>query len=341
MKSTVSSLVMACLFFCITLPGYSQEMDSLKFERLLDSIRNSFNYTTTGQVSLAYDVATLQIPPGFKFLEQEQARIVIEDLWGNPPDPEIYGMLFPQQFTPVDSNAWAFVISYSTLGYIKDKDADKMNYKKLLQQIQDEAAESNKMRTEMGYETVEILGWASEPYYDKVNKTLHWAKEIKFGDYPDDPHTLNYDLRILGRKGVLSYNAVGNMDMLNEIQKSIPSITASSAFTDGNKYSDFNPKIDQVAAVGIGGLIAGKVLAKAGFFALLVKFWKFIAIGLLAFGGTIWRFISGKKKEPEFEATTESTEVMISDNDITDASSEIPPTDTESEEPADTQPKTE
>ena len=49
-------------------------------------------------------------------------------------------------------------------------------------------------------------------------------------------------------------------------------------------YSEFNPDIDTVAAYGIGGLIAGKVLAKAGVLAaglvLLKKFW-FVATSFL------------------------------------------------------------
>ncbi|WP_428548305.1 DUF2167 domain-containing protein [Profundibacter sp.] len=38
--------------------------------------------------------------------------------------------------------------------------------------------------------------------------------------------------------------------------------------------SDFKPSIDKVAAVGIGGLIAGKVLAKTGLIAVALIFLK-------------------------------------------------------------------
>ena len=39
-------------------------------------------------------------------------------------------------------------------------------------------------------------------------------------------------------------------------------------FTDGNRYSDLDPKIYTVAAAGIGGQIAGKCLAKTGLLAM-------------------------------------------------------------------------
>ena len=46
------------------------------------------------------------------------------------------------------------------------------------------------------------------------------------------------------------------------------------SFTQGNRYSDYLPGTDTVAAVGIGGLIAGKAAAKAGLLVLLLAFLK-------------------------------------------------------------------
>jgi uncharacterized membrane-anchored protein len=54
-----------------------------------------------------------------------------------------------------------------------------------------------------------------------------------------------------------------------------------------------------VAAWTVGGLVAGKVLAKVGFFAGLLKFWKVIAIGLAAAGTAIWRFFNRNKETTE------------------------------------------
>ena len=46
------------------------------------------------------------------------------------------------------------------------------------------------------------------------------------------------------------------------------------SFTEGNRYADFKPGIDKVAAVGIGGLIAGKVIAKTGLLVTLLLVFK-------------------------------------------------------------------
>ena len=60
------------------------------------------------------------------------------------------------------------------------------------------------------------------------------------------------------------------------------------------------PDVDEVAAWTIGGLVAGKILVKAGLLAGLLKFWKLIAIGLVGASTFIWKFIRGKKRRPDY-----------------------------------------
>ncbi|HFB99610.1 MAG TPA: DUF2167 domain-containing protein, partial [Phaeodactylibacter sp.] len=112
------------------------------------------------------------------------------------------------------------------------------------------------------------------------------------------------NIRILGRKGYLQLNAISDITTLPVVENDIDLILASVDFNSGNKYADFTPGIDKVAAIGIGGLIAGKVLAKAGFFVVLLKFWKIFAIGFVAFFGRIKNFFLGRKIKPA-ETSTE------------------------------------
>ncbi len=263
------------------------------FQIYLDSIESALQYQT-GKVELSNGVAGIEIPQGFKFLNPEQSRFVLTDLWGNMPDDRTLGMLFPEAMSPTDSTSWAFVVTFDELGYVKDKDADDMNYDELLVEMKADIRLESEQRVAMGYEPVSLIGWASAPFYDKQSKALHWAKELQFGY--GSPLTLNYDIRLLGRRGVLSFNAVGGMDQLELIQPEIPKIIAGVTFSEGHRYADFDPGIDQVAAVTIGGLVAGKVLAKVGVFAGLAKFGKVIIIGLLALAGGLVKFFRGKKQ---------------------------------------------
>jgi uncharacterized membrane-anchored protein len=150
------------------------------------------------------------------------------------------------------------------------------------------------------------VGWAQKPFYDKEKKVLHWAKELQFGDQ-EGVHTLNYEIRILGRHGILSLNAVCTMKELPLVKANIDKVLPMASFTEGNTYFDFDPKIDNVAAWTIGGLVAGKVLAKVGFFAIILKFlgafWKFILLGLAALGGVFKKLFNRKKETTTYENT--------------------------------------
>lgn len=262
--------------------------------KLMDSVNKAMKYQS-GVVKFSNGIAQLNVPQGFKYLNAEQSKYVLTELWGNPPQPDVIGMLFPTAGGPFADSNYAFVITYNAMGYVKDEDADKIDYDEMLKEIQKGEKEENLERAKEGYHSIHIVGWAQKPYYDKTNKVLHWAKDIQFGEQED--HTLNYDIRILGRKGILSMNAVASMKELDMVKADINKVLHIAEFTEGNKYSDFDPKIDEVAAWGIGALVAGKVLAKVGIFAFLGKFLKFILIALAAGGGFIFKFFKRKKTE--------------------------------------------
>ena len=261
---------------------------------ILDSLNHSLHYQQ-GHVVLPGGISELEVPNGFRYLDSAQSRTVLTRYWHNP-DGTSLGMLFPAKLNPLDENAWAYVIEYDPSGHVKDDAADDINYDDLLKEMREDLVDANKERTAAGYEAVELVGWASSPYYDKATHTLHWAKTLKFGGSPDN--TRNYNVRVLGRKGVLILNAVGSEQQLADIKASIPGLLGAVSFAKGQQYTDFNSSLDEVAAYGIGGLIAGKVLAKVGLFAVLLKFWK---LGLLALSGAwaaVKRFFTGKKVAP-------------------------------------------
>ncbi|GAB3703861.1 DUF2167 domain-containing protein [Spirosoma flavus] len=274
-------------------------------QAIIDSINHTFSYQT-GTIQLNDGKAKLTVPKGFKYLDAEQSKRVLVDIWGNPADiaASTQGMLFPVAGGPLADKSWAFNVTYDEMGYVKDEDADDINYNDLLGDMKEGTEEASKERVKNGYESIALVGWASAPYYDKTNKVLHWAKEIKFGDSAT-VNTLNYDVRILGRKGVMSLNAIASMDELPLVKQQIPGVIGSVTFESGNKYTDFDPKMDEVAAVGIGGLVAGKLLAKAGFFALILKFWKVLIMAVAGGFAALRRMLGGRKviDEPAGEAS--------------------------------------
>lgn len=275
-----------------------EQMEAL-MASMTDSLEASYTYQN-GAIPIADGVATLTIPEGFKFLDGEQSRQVIVDVWGNPPDvaADVLGMILPSDAGVLD-NTFTFVVEYDPMGYVSDADAADIDYTEMMEGMKADDAEDNRQRREAGYEGLELVGWAAPPYYDAERKVLHWAKELHADEAEEN--TLNYNVRVLGRQGVLIMNAVGSMNELPAVQAAIPNVLAMAAFNPGHTYAEFDSKVDDVAAWTVGGLVAGKVLAKTGFLALILKNIKLIVIALGAVGAGLWKFFGRKKDAPPSE----------------------------------------
>lgn len=254
----------AALSFC-GLPVFAQDDEAATraaYEQQLASL-----VYREGAQTLAEADAVLALDPQFRFLAAADARRVLEDLWGNPPDESVLGMVVPADVSLAAEESWAAVVTYSAEGYVSDEEASAIDYTQMLQQMQTATAEENDARRQQGYPTVELVGWASPPRYDAASKKLHWAKELAFEG--SEGHTVNYDVRVLGRRGYLSLNAVGNMAQLPAMQAGMQQLIPQVDFQAGERYADFNESTDEVAAYGIAALVGGTLAAKTGMFAKL------------------------------------------------------------------------
>jgi uncharacterized membrane-anchored protein len=97
---------------------------------------------------------------------------------------------------------------------------------------------------------------------------------------------------MLGRKGVLELNAIASIDQFQEIDAQTPEILGMVDFKEGNRYADFDPKVDKVATYGLATLVAGGALVAAAKLGFLKVIWlailaakKFIIIGFIAVVG--------------------------------------------------------
>lgn len=290
-------ILFVAVLLATSMQFYAQEFDEKAIDSIFkewEKIEASMKYET-GKIQLGKGNGTLTVPKKFKFLNAEQTQYVLHDLWENPEDTNILGALLPEDLGVTNPDCWMFVISYEEIGYVNDDDANDINYDDLLADLKKDVAAENAEREKLGYGKAELIGWASKPYYDDKAKVLHWAKEFNFDG--SDTNTLNYDLRVLGRKGMYNVSAVAMMEQLDVVKSSIPEIITSIQYNEGSKYSDFDSSVDEVAAWTIGGLVAGKVIAKTGLLAILAKFGKFIFIGLLGLLGIGKKFLFGKKDQ--------------------------------------------
>ncbi len=248
----------------------------------------------TGVINLPTAGVTLTVPDNFYYLNADDTEKVLVDVWGNLPGQQTLGMLFPASSTPFDTDAWAVTIEYEEDGYVADDDAGDINYNDLLSQMQADTQAASKARVEQGYESIELVGWAAPPYYDVNTHKLHWAKEIKFGDQA--VNTLNYNIRVLGRKGVLVINFIASIEQKALINTQLDAVLAVAEFDQGSTYADFNPDNDKVAAYGLGALVAGKVLAKTGLLAGALIFLKKFGVLILVGLGAALKGVFSRKK---------------------------------------------
>lgn len=266
-----------------------------KTDEQRQQIIESLKWRTDGTIPLEKDVATIKLQSGFRYLDSTDASKVLTDLWGNPKRPTL-GMLFPPE-DPHAEGVWAVIVEgFEKEGYVKDEEADKLDAAKMLKDIQSGQKEANEERKKQGYAELEIVGWAMPPLYDKVAKKLTWALDIH--EPGSDRHSVNYYVRILGRRGFLVLNVLGGLDQVKEIEAATPQVLAMVEFNAGHRYADFDEKKgDKVANYGIAGLILGavglKVAAKLGLIALFAKKFGFILLFLKKFVVVIIAVVAG------------------------------------------------
>ncbi len=255
----------------------------------------------TGDIPIAEADATLKLGDNYYFLDKDDTRKVLVDVWGNPPGMAdgVLGMVVPKGKTPIDD--WGAVVTYEKTDYVSDDDAATANYDSYIKQIQDGEKDENAQRKKDGYSTMHLVGWAQPPSYDKTHHYLIWARDIQFSDQSAD--TLNYDIRLLGRRGVLSLNMVATMPELASIRAQAQQLALAGQYNVGARYQDYQ-KGDAKAAFGLAGLVAaGLGLAaakKLGLLAVILAFGKKIIVFVLAGFAAIGRWFSsifGKKKK--------------------------------------------
>lgn len=302
-------LFILCLLLGVNI-ATAQDSDLTEEEKELvrkfqaDSIKGQ-----TGAVKLESAHCTINVPDGFIFLDESSARHLLVDYWDNPEE-RTYGV--SGALVRADAGIFynvenAYVVSYDNCGYVSDKDASEIDFNELLEQMQEQTKEENKANPNGPQWT--LLGWGWQPSYDNVRKVLSWSKHLKIDG---DHEVINYDARVLGKDGFVIITAVGSPEAKDALMADSGEIVNSISYDKGYRYADFNEKTDHVAEWTIGGLIAGKVLAKAGAGVALGKFAKIIVLAIIGFFAAMWkkiaRWLGLRKDDDEEEENSEYAE---------------------------------
>jgi len=91
------------------------------FKNYVDSLEKTVDFQT-GTVVLGNGEATLTIPEGYRFLGPKDAKFILEEQWGNPPESTL-GLLIPTGQSPFSPTmTFAVDITYSEDGFVEDED---------------------------------------------------------------------------------------------------------------------------------------------------------------------------------------------------------------------------
>jgi len=258
--------------------------------------------TGPSKVTLSNNLGTMEIPKGYVWLGEAKAKSFMEKN-GSTGDTTI-GLI-----APTDEDAKFLVeLEYEGTGYVEDKDAGKIDSKAILESYQEGTEANNDNRKEKGMPPIHVTGWEQEPKYDGKHHVVTWSLQ---GNNDSTGKFVNYNTRVLTRKGVLSLNLLCSNEELAAARPKAEGLVTKVAFNQGERYEDYKQG-DKISAGGLVALIAGGALLakKTGIIAFLYVMLKpmllfvkalgakFLVLIAAAFAG-LKNLIAGKKKSAE------------------------------------------
>jgi uncharacterized membrane-anchored protein len=123
----------------------------------------------------------------------------------------------------------------------------------------------------------------------------------------ENERVINYNTRILGRRGVMEVKLVVGSEELEANLPAYKQLLGTFDYIGGERYAEYKPG-DKLAKYGLTALVAGgavAVAAKTGLLTTILllfkKAWKLLIIGLVAVGSFFKRLIFGRSDRPTTE----------------------------------------
>ena len=153
----------------------------------------------------------------------------LEVLMQNPPSDADQFVVAPHDL------AWVAYFSFSPTGYIQDDES--LEADALLDSITEGTRHGNAERRKRGWDTLRVLGWSFEPKYDQQLNALEWA--ILAETEESRSRLVNYNTRLLGRRGVMEVTLVTDPELLDESVATFKGLMPGYEFAAGENYAEF------------------------------------------------------------------------------------------------------
>ena len=242
------------------------------------------------------DQAQLNLPANYLFIPKTQAVDFLTAM-GNTPGDDLLGLVVSED----PEATWMVVARFEKSGYIKDDDAKEWNADELLKSLKDGTETGNEERRKKGIPEFSVVGWVQSPSWQASTHRLIWSAEIRDKVPTQDAEPgINYNTYALGREGYVSLNLVTELSAISRDKPIAETLLSALQFDTGKRYEDFNADTDHIAEYGLAALVGGIAAKKIGLLAVAAafaaKFFKVIAIAVVA-GLGILRKAIGRKGE--------------------------------------------
>lgn len=244
-------------------------------------------------------IAQIEVPAGFSFLDGKATRAIMKAS-GEPTSGRELGLLMPT------NEHWSVIFEFSDIGYIKDAEKEKLDPDALLKSIKKGTEAANEERKRTGNPPLIVVGWEQPPKYDEQTHNLEWAVRAT----SEGQSILNYNTRLLGRKGVMEAVLIVEPDKLPATLPQFKGLLADYKYQTGETYAEYHPG-DKLAKYGLAALITGGAAvgaAKLGLFAWLLPFlkkaWYLVVAAVVAaasFFKRMFRRLTGRDEEIRLE----------------------------------------
>jgi uncharacterized membrane-anchored protein len=233
------------------------------------------------------DQAQITVPDGFVSLDGPETQAMLRRS-GEPVSNREVGMLAPMD----EKQSWSLFFEFDPIGYVKDDEQDQLDPDAILASIKQGTEAANKMRVQNNAPEMHITGWHTKPKYNPSTKNLEWCVAASVDGQP----LLNYNIRMLGRHGVMEVTLVTDPATLDQNLPQVRSLLNDFSYLPGNNYAEWRAG-DKIAEYGLAALIAGGAAAVALKSGLLQKLLKPLIIGVLALGGFLARMFGRRSSE--------------------------------------------
>lgn len=286
---------LACAFVMVAaMPVFAEETVEETAEESAEEPEELPPHKVGPQLVHLGDGIQIDLPAGMILFERDEARRQLEER-GDDFDGALAIIM------RADGD-WELDIEMVDIGYVSDKDADKLDAGDLLASMTAGTHEQNKIRAAKGIAPLEVLGWNKPPSYDRQRRVLTWSTNLM----SEGVRFLNEDTNVLGRRGYASAVLISSVEGIEDARADAAPAIAAISFEPGHRYEEFDPSVDKDSGIGLRELVTGggvvAVASKLGLFgkiALALK--KFFIVIAAAIGG-LAKWLFGRRKNRVAEA---------------------------------------